>query len=74
MNENTVFLVAMAMCKNLYKYLIEKFSETFKSLKKTFRLKKFIFRFITVASKWIRRGRQDILKLYTPKPYTVLLN
>lgn len=73
MNENTVFLVAMAMCKNLYKYLIEKFSKTFKFLKKNFRLKKFIFRFITVAAKWIKRGRQNTLKLYTDKPYEIAL-
>ena len=69
MQENTVFLVAMAMCKNLYKYLIEKFSKAFKGLKKNFRLKKFIFRFITVAGKWIKQGRQKTLKLYTEKPY-----
>jgi hypothetical protein len=73
MNENTVFLVAMAMCKNLYKYLIEKFSKTFKFLKKNFRLKKFIFRFITVAAKWIKRGRQNTLKVYTDKPYKLAL-
>jgi len=74
MNENTVFLVAMAMCRNLYKYLIEKFSKTYKFLKRNFRLKKFIFRFIAVAAKWIKRGRQNTLKLYTSKNYTVLLN
>jgi len=73
MNENTVFLIAMAMCKNLYKYLIEKFSKIFKFLKKNFRLKKFIFRFIVVASKWLKRGRQNTLKVYTDKPYDVAL-
>jgi hypothetical protein len=73
MNENTVFLIAMAMCMNFYKYLIEKFSKTFKFLKKNFRLKKFIFRFIVVASKWIKQGRQNTLKLYTNKPYQLAL-
>lgn len=67
------FNINMAMCKNLYKYLIEKFSKTFKFLKKNFRLKKFIFRFITVAAKWIKRGRQNTLKLYTDKPYEIAL-
>jgi hypothetical protein len=73
MNENTVYLIAMAICKNLYKHLIEKFSKTFKFLKKTSRLKKFIFYFINVACKWIKRGRQNTLKLYTNKPYELAL-
>ena len=73
MEQNTVFLIAMAMCKNLYKYLIEKYSKIFTFLKKTFRLKKFIFRFINVACKWIKRSRQNTLKLYTDKPYQLTL-
>lgn len=73
MQENTVFLIVMGMCKNLYKYLIEKFSKTFKGLKKNFRLKKFIFRFIDVAARWIKSGRQNTLKLYTDKSYDLIL-
>jgi hypothetical protein len=73
MNENTVYLIAMAICKNLYKHLIEKFSKTFKFLKKNSRLKNFIFCFIDVACKWIKRGRQNTLKLYTNKPYELAL-
>lgn len=42
-------------------------------LKATYRLKKFIFRFISVPAKWIRSGRRHILKLYTHKNYEVLL-
>ena len=74
MNENTVFLILMAICKNVYQYIIEKYSQTLDFLKKNFRLKKFIFRFINVAGKWIRRGRQNILKLYTSKPYELMLS
>ena len=51
MEENTVFLTVMMMCKNIYTWLIAIFSEKFTDLKKTFRLKKFIFRFITVPAK-----------------------
>jgi len=51
MQENTVFLTVMMMCKNIYTWLIAIFSEKFTDLKKTFRLKKFIFRFITVPAK-----------------------
>lgn len=72
MEENTVFLMVMMICKNIYTWLISNISERFKGLKKTFRLKKFIFRFITVPAKWIKRGRQMILKVFSPKPYEVL--
>src|SRR5690606_23467688 len=34
-----------------------------------YRLKKFIFRFITEARKWVKTGRSHILKLYTAKDY-----
>lgn len=73
LQENTVYLIIMSMCRNLYKYLIEKYSKKFDFLENNFRLKKFIFRFINVGSKWIRRGRQNILKLYTAKPYRLAL-
>lgn len=72
MEENTVFLMVMMMCKNIYTWLICKLSENFTDLKKAFRLKKFIFRFITVPAKWIRRSRQMILKVFSAKPYEVL--
>lgn len=72
MEENTVFLTVMMMCKNIYTWLISIFSEKFNDLKKTFRLKKFIFRFITVPAKWIKRGGQMILKVFSHKPYEVL--
>jgi len=36
MEENTVFLMVMMMCKNIYTWLIEKFSKTFSNLEKTF--------------------------------------
>ena len=73
MHENTVFLIIQMMCKNLYTFLINKFSTYFVGLKRNFRIKKFIFRFITVPSKWIKKSRQKILKLYTDKPYEFVL-
>ena len=72
MEENTVFLIVMMICKNIYTWLIEKFSKEFSGLKKNFRIKKFIFRFITVPAKWIKRGRRMILKIYSDKPYHLL--
>lgn len=64
LEQNTVFLYMSAMCRNIYRYIIDKFSVRFKGLKKTDRLKKFIFRFIALPAKWIRHSRQDILKVY----------
>ncbi|MCK5539131.1 MAG: IS1380 family transposase [Bacteroidales bacterium] len=72
MNENTVFLMIMMICKNIYTWLIAKFAQVFSSLKKNFRIKKFIFRFITVPVKWIKRSRYNVIKIFSPKPYEVL--
>ncbi len=69
MNENTVFLMLMMMCKNIFGCLIKSFSEKMPWLKENFRLKKFIFRFITVPVKWIKSGGQRILKMFTDKDY-----
>jgi len=73
LHENTVFLVMMAICRNLYHFLIELISRKLDFIKPNFRLKKFIFRFMVVPSKWIKQGRQYVLKLFTPKKYHLLL-
>lgn len=64
LEQNTVFLLIMAMCKNLYAHMIIKFSEKRKSLSPHFRIKKFIFRFICIPAKWIVTGRTQKLRLY----------
>jgi hypothetical protein len=74
MEENTVFLMVMMICKNIYTWLIGKLAKLFSALKVNFRIKKFIFRFITVPVKWIKRGRQMILKIYSDKPYELLIS
>lgn len=61
---NTVYLIMAAMCRNIYDYIINLFSEKFKNLQPNFRIKKFIFRFISIPAKWIRTGRYDVLRLY----------
>ncbi len=72
MEENTVFLMVMMICKNIYTWLITKLSRVYSGLQKTYRLKKFIFRFVTVPAKWIRRGGKMILKIFSSRPYEVL--
>lgn len=61
---NTVYLIITAICRNIYNYIISKFSKTFKNLAPYFRLKKFIFRFICIPAKWIRSGRVNKLRIY----------
>lgn len=73
LNENTAFMIITALFSNLYQFILGDFSGKLSWIKPNFRLKKFIFRFITVAAKWIKTGRQNILKLYTQKDYSPLL-
>jgi hypothetical protein len=71
-NENTAYLIIMAMAKNFYDYYVEKVSHVFEDIKPTTRIKAFIFRFISVAGRWIFTGRQWVLKLFTDRPYEAL--
>ena len=64
MEQNAVFLLIMAMCKNLYVHVIEQFSKKVKFLSPDFRIKKFIFRFICIPAKWIKTARTLKLRLY----------
>lgn len=73
LEENTVFMLVMAMCRNFYLHLLTVLSEKTSFVKTTYRLKKFIFRFVIVPFKWIRKSRQNILKLYTQKEYPLLI-
>lgn len=64
LEQNTVFLLFTAICKNIYTYLIRLFSSKAKNLKATFRIKKFIFRFICIPAKWVYKARSWHLRLY----------
>lgn len=72
LNQNGAFMIIMALIKNFYNYVLKKVSEIFTDIKPTTRLKRFVFRFITVAGKWRYQGRQWILKLFTNRPYELL--
>jgi len=73
LHENTAFMILTALYANLYQFVIAKFAEKLDWLKSNYRIKKFIFRFITVSAKWIKTGRQEVLKLYTEKDYKPIL-
>lgn len=73
LRQNTVYMLLMAMCRNFYLIILKKIAQKMSFVKTNFRLEKFIFRFVAVPFKWIKRGRQKILKLFTQKPYQLLL-
>lgn len=73
LHENTVFLVVTAICRNMFHFLTDFVSKKLNFIKSNFRLKKFIYRFMVVPSKWIKQGRQHILKLFSTKKYHLLL-
>jgi len=73
LHENTVFLIMMAICRNLFHFLTDFISRKLDFIEPNFRLKKFIFRFMIVPSKWIKRSRQKILKLFSTRKYHLLL-
>lgn len=64
LGQNTVFLIITAMCRNIYSYIICKFSKSFKNLKPKYRIKKFIFRFICIPAKWVVSARTHKLRVY----------
>ena len=69
MAENLVFTMVTAMLNHFYLYLVRHISDKVKPLKKTSRLKAFILHFVSVPAKWVRTGRQNVLKLYANKTY-----
>lgn len=64
LEQNTVFLLFSAICKNLYAYIIAEFSKKAKGLKANFRIKKFIFRFVCTPAKWVKAARNWKLRVY----------
>lgn len=69
LNENTVFLLLMAMCKNFHTAILYEIGKVFYNIKPKHRLKKFIYRFISVPAKWVRTARTHVLRLFTNRPY-----
>ncbi|QCY69235.1 IS1380 family transposase [Antarcticibacterium flavum] len=69
LNKNLVFLYFTAICRNLYNKIIQHFSKTNRYLKPTYRMKKFIFRFIILPAKWIKQSRQLKLRIYSYNHY-----
>lgn len=67
LNENTFFMIIGAISKIIYTHIRNTFSQKVDFVESNFRLKNFIFHFITVSSFWTKKGK---LRLFTGKDYT----
>jgi DDE family transposase len=65
LEENTVYLIIMAVAHIMYKWLLNIFAGIVEGLTKTSRLKKFIFRFVATVAKFTRSGRKTVVHLAT---------
>ena len=65
MAENTVFLLLTALIRNFYRHLISDANMNSFGLKRTSRIKTFVFKYVSVPAKWVRNARQHILNIYT---------
>lgn len=72
MDQNTVFLLLTAMAANFYQYIVSLPLMCLFGVEATDRVKSFLFRFIAVLAKWIRTARQNVLNVYSGKPYDLI--
>ena len=69
---NTVYLYAMLVAYLLFNAVKKNYAVKLDFVNETMRLKSFILHFVTVPARWIKTGRQWVLKLFTQKNYTPL--
>ena len=60
MAENTVFLLLTALIRNFYKFLMGRLYTKAFGLKKTSRIKAFVFKFVSVPAKLQRQENRQI--------------
>ncbi len=65
LEENTVYLIIMAVAHIVYKWLLGIFATIVDGLTRTSRLKKFIFGVVSTVAKFTRSGRRTIVHLAT---------
>lgn len=68
MAENAVYLLMTALIRNFYKTIIRELNVKDLGLSITNRIKTFVFKYISVAAKWIRTSRTYMLSIYTENP------
>ncbi len=62
---NTVFMLLTALIRNFYKFIMGRIDTKAFGLKKTSRIKAFVFKFISLPTKWIRTAKNYELNIYT---------
>lgn len=65
MKSNTVFMILMAILRNLYTAFVEGLSRI-TSLPRTSRLKAFIYNFVTCPAQWVKEKSGWYLDLFSP--------
>jgi hypothetical protein len=70
--ENTVYMILSSISCLLFEWLKSIAPKYISGIEQTHRLKQFIYRFVTVAGKWIRTGRQTILKIFSDRRYDLI--
>lgn len=63
--ENAVYLIMTALIRNFYKTIIRRINVKEFGLSITSRIKTFVFKYISVAAKWIKTSRSYRLNIYT---------
>ena len=72
LKENTTFLIFTAMVKNFYTAFLRAVAPFFKDLTETSGVKRFLYSFVCVPAKWIRKSRRWQYVMFTTRPYTYL--
>ena len=73
LEQNTVYLIIMAIAHLIYKWLLSIFAEKVEGLNPKARLKQFIFRFVAIVAKVTRSARQSIISIATDNPKLIML-
>ena len=67
MAENTVFQLLTALIRNFYRHLISDANMKSFGLKRTSRIKTFVFKYVSVPAKWVKTARQHIPWLFSSR-------
>jgi hypothetical protein len=70
---NTIYMYAMLVAYLLFNAVKMAYASKLHFVKPEMRLKSFILHFVTLPAKWIKTGRQWILKIFTTKDYSPIL-
>jgi hypothetical protein len=73
LDTNTVYMLMMATCSNLFEWIKNVLVENGNALiKTTYRTKRVFMRYICVCAKYVKQARQEILVIFTNKKMTQL--